>query len=176
MVVRERRIVVGVSQSLAGLAALRHAVREARHREAPLYAVRAWALPSHWRGPAATAWQRELRAEARRYVVEAFHAAGAGSSDLDVLVATPNGRADEVLVEAADHERDLLVLGGPGGRLGRWPGWIVRGCLATAACPVIVVPPPHVLRSTRRLTRRRLARELDGLGADTGPARGSPNR
>lgn len=78
MVERERRVVVGVSQSLAGLAALRYAVAEARRRNAPLYTVRAWALPSHWRGLAVDAWQRELREASHRYVVEAFDAALGG--------------------------------------------------------------------------------------------------
>jgi nucleotide-binding universal stress UspA family protein len=132
MVERERRVVVGVSQSLAGLAAVRCAVAEARRRDAPLYAVRAWALPSHWRGLAVDAWQHELREASRHYVAEAFEAAIGGLPDMDTFVAAPNGRADEVLTEAADREDDLLVLGARDGWLRRWPGWIARGCLRAA--------------------------------------------
>jgi hypothetical protein len=41
---RDARVVVGVSQSLTGLQALRYGVAEARRRQVPLHAVRAWRL------------------------------------------------------------------------------------------------------------------------------------
>lgn len=163
MVTRERRVVVGVSQSLAGLAALRYAVREARHRDAPLYAVRTWTLPSHWRGAAATVWQQELCVEACRYIVKAFDAGVGVAPDVNIVVAAPDGRPDQVLVETAGEEADLLVLGGRSGWRRRWPSWVVRGCLGAARCPVIVVPPPALARSNRWLSWRRLMHELDGL-------------
>ncbi|WP_433224368.1 hypothetical protein ACQP00_29365 [Dactylosporangium sp. CS-047395] len=133
---RERRVVVGVSQSLAGLAAPRYAVQEAQQRGAPLHAIRTWALPAHWHGPAVDAWRHEPRTEARRYIVETFDAAG--------------------------DESDLLIVGGRGGWRRRWPSWVVRRCLGAARCPVIVVPPPELARARRRLTRR-LNQDLEHL-------------
>ncbi|MET7399945.1 universal stress protein [Dactylosporangium sp. NPDC005572] len=146
-----RRIVVGVSQSLAGLAAIRYGLGEARRIGAPLYAVRAFAFPAHWRGPAVTEWQRELRAEAQRYVVDAFaSAAGGAPDDVEVLVAAPVGRADHVLLDLAGDD-DLLVLGAAG------RSWVVRACTRAARCPVVVVPQPEL---ARRRPYRMLRREL----------------
>ncbi|HTJ38512.1 MAG TPA: universal stress protein [Dactylosporangium sp.] len=162
MVERQRRVVVGVSQSLAGLAAIRYAIRAARERGTPLYALRTWALPAHWRGPAVDAWQYELSLEARRYVVGAFDAALGGPPDLDVFVAAPYGRADHVLTATADGEDDLLVLGGRGG-FWRRPSWIVRGCIGAARCPVIVVPPPAMASETGPLALRSLFRAVARL-------------
>ncbi|WP_238014919.1 universal stress protein [Dactylosporangium sp. AC04546] len=165
-----RRVVVGVSQSLAGLAAVRFALREARRCDAPLYAVRAWALPSHWHGPAVNAWRHELRAEARQYIAEAFDAAAGGPpGDVDVLAAVPDARADRALVDAADDERDLLVLGARSSWRRLWPSWVVRGCLSAARCPVIVVPPPALARIAGPWSRHRLAREATRATAGSTP-------
>ncbi|MEV4518280.1 universal stress protein [Dactylosporangium sp. NPDC049525] len=163
----ERSVVVGISQSLAGLAALRYALAEARHRKVPLCAVRAWPLPLSGRGPAVIQWQYELKSGAQRYVVDAFDAAvGGPPDDVEVRVVTPCGRADAVLLDLANGSGQLLVLGARTTRRWLWPSWVVRGCVRAARCPVIVVPPPDLVTiagSRRRF--RTLSREIERFTA-----------
>jgi nucleotide-binding universal stress UspA family protein len=95
-----RRVVVGVDDSPAGLAALRWAVRLARSRGAQLVAVRVWRLgmrrhgghrsPGSGRGHVVLAFpgaqERKLAANLTK---RAFRAAGGVPDDLDVIVETP---------------------------------------------------------------------------------------
>lgn len=163
---RRSRVVVGVSRSLAGLQALRYGVAESRHRQVPLYAIRAWRFQAPWIGPDLREWRTEIGAEARRYVYEAFDLAMGGiPADVDVAVVAPEGRADLLLTGYAGYPEDLLVLGSSG----RWRrNWLIRGCHRQAACPVTVVPPPEFARSggpavqTRRLLRE-AARLTDAI-------------
>jgi nucleotide-binding universal stress UspA family protein len=155
---RGGRVVVGVSQSPAGLQALRYAVAEARRRRVPLHAVRAWRFAVSWHGSDVQQWRSEIADEALRHVHDAFDAAMGGMpTDIEVIVAAPEGRSDTVLTDIAGDCRDLLVLGGSSGR--RWSSWLVRGCVRRAACLVTVVPPPDLARIgdfgalTRRLLR-----------------------
>jgi nucleotide-binding universal stress UspA family protein len=152
------KVVVGVSGSVAGLAALRFGVAEAGRRAVPLYAIRAWPFLRQWRGVSPVSLQRELAAEARRCIDEAFDAAmGGRPTDVEVLSAAPCGRTDLVLTDVADGGHDLLVIGG---RTGRRLGWIVRGCARNARCPVVVVPPPELARAAGGpLSVRHLLRE-----------------
>ncbi|MER8044678.1 universal stress protein [Streptomyces sp. NPDC094032] len=155
------RIVVGVSGSLASLAALRHATALARRDGAELLAVLAWEPPE---GEALAAripdraWARMWADEARARLTRAFE---------DGLGAIPDGPAVErrivrdapaaALCRAADRPGDLLVLGTTTGRglLGgprRRP--VLRAVTARAERPVLVVPGPVVRRGEARVLRR----------------------
>ncbi|GAB3844391.1 universal stress protein [Dactylosporangium cerinum] len=168
---RERdrpKVVVGISQSLSGLAALRFGLAEARRRDVRLYAVRAWPLPMDGRGPAVIQWQYELKDGAQRYVLDAFDAAvGGPPADVEVMVSTPCGRTDAVLLDLATHSEDLLVLGARTRHRWLWPSWVVRGCVRAAGCPVVVVPPPALatvpgVRRSIRMLSREVTRFADG--------------
>ncbi len=153
------KVVVGVSGSIAGLAALRFSVAEAARRAVPLYAIRAWPFLRQWHGVPAVGLQRELAAEARRCIDEAFDAAmGGRPTDVEVVAAAHCGRTDLVLTDVAGGGHDLLVIGG---RIGRRLGWVVRGCMRGARCPVVVVPPPELARAAGgRLSVRQVLREV----------------
>ena len=150
-------VIVGVSHSLPGLAALRFAVAEARRRGMPLHAVRAWPVPATTRAGSIVLWRDVLAVEAHRYVGEAFNSAFGGLPDgVDVTVVVSGGRADIALKEAACDDADLLVVGAPASRWGH--SRIVRGCTRGAPCPVIVVPPPELARALGWVSLRRLVR------------------
>lgn len=148
------RVVVGVDDSPAGLAALRWAVGFARSRGARLVAVRAWALglPRHGglrrcRGHSPvvlTFLGSEPSAAARRLTTRAFRAAaGDVPDDLDVTIQAPEGNPGPVLTRIASDSADVLVVGTtPGPRLRRAVhGSVSAYCTAHARCPVIVVTP-----------------------------------
>jgi nucleotide-binding universal stress UspA family protein len=164
---RDARVVVGVSQSLAGLQALRYGVTEARRRRVPLHAVRAWRFDMAWRGPDARRWRREMAQDALQSVGDAFKLALGGLPvDVDVNMLAAEGRTDQVLTEIAADPGDLIIVGGRGSR---WPSWPVRTCLHHAACPVVVVPPPEIARTARPATlARRLLRESERFTETTG--------
>jgi nucleotide-binding universal stress UspA family protein len=147
------RVVVGIDDSPAGLAALRWAVGFARSRGARLVAVRAWALglPRH-------GGLRQHRS--RTPVVIAFHGAEPGHAarsltkrvlreaapdalgDVDVTIETPEGNPGPVLTRLASGD-DVLVVGTtPGPSLKRAVhGSVSAYCAAHAHCPVTIVTP-----------------------------------
>lgn len=153
------RIVVGVSESLPGLQALRFAVAHARRRGLPLHAVRVWPIPPATRTGAGYVWRDDLAAETRRYVNDTFDAALGGlPDDVTITVAWCSGRVDIALKQAV-RDTDMLVLGAPASR---WcHSRVVRGCTRDARCPVIVVPPPELARALRWSSLRRLVREVN---------------
>jgi nucleotide-binding universal stress UspA family protein len=157
---RDARVVVGVSQSLAGLQALRYGVAEARRRQVPLHAVRAWRFDVAWRGPEVIRWRREIAQEALQYISDAFGSAMGGLPvDVDVNMLAAAGRSDQVLTEMTAHPEDLLVVGG---RSSRWPSRLVRTCMRHSACPVVMVPPPEIARAARpAILARRLLPETE---------------
>lgn len=137
---------------------MRFSVSETSRRDASLYAVRAWQFRPPWTGPDVRRCREQLAFEARRYVVDAFDAAMGGvPTTVDVAIVVPDGRVDLALARIAADRRDLLVLGGRGGRR---PSWIVRGCLGNVACPIVVVPPPPLARAGRHTSLRRLWRDI----------------
>jgi nucleotide-binding universal stress UspA family protein len=155
------RVVVGVDESLAGLAAVRFAVAQARCLDVVVHAVRAWVFTPPWQHPSNRRWRSEIAGEADRCVQAAFAAATGGPpADVTVQAAVREGVAGQVLVDYADREDDLLVVGGRGyaGRLASIGGPVARYCLRHARCPVVVVPPP---RRPRAASGRRLSREVD---------------
>ncbi len=165
------RVIVGVSDSLAGLAALRRAVDQARRLEARLHAVRVLPIPAGARRLTGYDW-RETEYEGQAYIRRAFEAALGGTPpDLTVEMVTLLGRPARVLADYAYQDTDLLVVGldthRPLRRLFRRP--VARACLARAACPVLAVPPQELARSrsTRALARqlrREVRREVERSG------------
>jgi nucleotide-binding universal stress UspA family protein len=152
------RVVVGISASLSGLAALRFAVAESRRRGlTEVVAVRAWPDPQPGRRP--PPWADELRQASVAVINTAVAAAFlAPPTDLTVATRMPRGRPGPVLVDLVD-EHDLIVVGTR--RLRRLGIGVARYCVRHAPCPVIVVPPPTLATPalTRRFTRT-LDREL----------------
>jgi nucleotide-binding universal stress UspA family protein len=117
------RVIVGVDDSPGGLAALRWAVGLARSANAPLVAVRAWALglPRHGglrrhgggRGHVVLTFRGDMpRQVAAKLVSEAFGTAVGGiPGDIDVTIKTPEGNPGPVLTHFASASGDVLVVG-----------------------------------------------------------------
>jgi nucleotide-binding universal stress UspA family protein len=149
------RVVVGIDDSPAGLAALQCAVRLARSRAARLVAVRAWALglPRHGglrryrdHTPVVIAFHgTEPRHAARSLIKRVLREAApdALGGDVDVTIETPEGNPGPVLTEIASGNDDVLVVGTtPGPSLKRAVhGSVSAYCTAHAHCPVTVVTP-----------------------------------
>jgi nucleotide-binding universal stress UspA family protein len=146
------RVIVGLDDSAAGLAALRCAVNQARWRSAELVAVRAWALglPRHG--------GRRRRDNGRRHIVlrfdgsqqrataadlarRAFDAAGGLPRDVAVRIETPEGDPGAVLTGLARQDGDLLVVGTGHGHLVKRVvhGSVSRYCARRCRCQVLVV-------------------------------------
>ncbi|MEU6881442.1 universal stress protein [Streptomyces sp. NPDC046712] len=171
-----RRIVVGVSGSLASLAALRHATALARREEAELLAVLAWEPPEgealFARAPD-RAWERMWGEAARLRLDRAFEEAlGAVPGDLRVVRRVVRDAPVAALCAAAVLSGDLLVLGRSSGRgrLGRWrPRPVLRSVLRSVLhrgrCPVLIVPGPVLLPGEARALRRSAENPVpDGAG------------
>jgi nucleotide-binding universal stress UspA family protein len=174
---RVNRIVVGVTGSLANLAALHAAVAHARRCDAPLVAVRAW-LPvggeiAYSRGPCPPllqVWRQQARNELALAFVDAF---GGLPTDLAIDCITIRGEAGSGLVAAADDPDDLLVVGA--GRRGRRAGMrfgsVARHCFAHARCPVLAVPPPEMIRELRQSRLSRSAEKAERFEEAASPHR-----
>jgi nucleotide-binding universal stress UspA family protein len=153
------RVVVGVDLSLASLAALRWAAREAWLREAQLQVVRAcehggrWFAPyaSRSRGPARD-WDR---AAAAAGLADAMRTVLGPAPPIAVTVEVAEGLAARVLLDRAAGA-ELLVLGGTVGEGQDVIGPVARACLRNPPCPVVVVStkmtdiPPAAVRLGRR--------------------------
>ncbi|MER5941150.1 universal stress protein [Streptomyces sp. NPDC001928] len=164
------RVVVGVSGSLGSLAALARGAEEARRRGAELWPVLAWQPPggdlAARRGPGASLltdeWQRLARERLVGVLKDALGDTGPGVW-MYALVA--QGSAGLALVEVADREDDILVVGA--GRRSLWHRAccrsVTRYCLAHATCPVLAVPPSPLESELAAVHRRNVWR----LGLDT---------
>jgi nucleotide-binding universal stress UspA family protein len=148
------RVVVGIDDSPAGLAALRWAIGFARARGARLVAVRAWALglPRHGglrrqgsRIPVVITFHgTEPGCIARKLAERAFRSVeGDVPDDIDVTIETPEGNPGPLLTQIASSSDDVLVVGTrPGPSVKRAVHGSVSGyCTAHAHCPVTVVRP-----------------------------------
>lgn len=147
------RVIVGVDDSAAGLAALREAVTLARAHHVPLVAVRAWALglPRHG--------GRRFKHLVHRHVILYFSGAeqhvacleltrqafkralGSLPADVDLVMETPAGDPGIALTSMARRPGDLLVLGSsrrPSLR-GLVHGSLSGYCQRHARCPLVVV-------------------------------------
>jgi nucleotide-binding universal stress UspA family protein len=142
-------IVVGISESAAGAAALDWALEQAACRQVPLVAVRAWDIPAY--GPyysvgsalRSTSPDFELTELeiARNALAQALQRVPAAAQVEATAVAT-RGRPPEVLVAAAE-QTELLVLGTRGvGALSRVVhlGSVTSSVLHHAHGPVAVIP------------------------------------
>ncbi|MFF5480558.1 universal stress protein [Streptomyces sp. NPDC012935] len=171
------RVVVGVSGSVGSLTALRRAADEARQRGAQLWPVLAWQPPggdpAARRGPGVSLvhgeWQRLARERLVAVLSDVFGEAGPGVW-MYALVA--HGTAGQALVEIADREDDILVVGA--GRRSRWHRAcgrsVTRYCLAHATCPVLAVPPSALeteLAAVHRRNAWRLRLDTRHLARDT---------
>jgi len=148
------RVLVGVDDCPAGLAAAAAATRLARSSGAPLVAVRAWALglPRHG--------GRRMRHLSHPHVVISFsgveqHAAasvltrqvfaaavGGIPADVPVTIQTPESDPAVALVSLATEPGDVIVVGK---RRGHPVSRVIHGsvskyCSRHARCPVLVVP------------------------------------
>jgi nucleotide-binding universal stress UspA family protein len=161
------RVIVGVSDSLAGLRALRLAVSEARRRDAVLHAVRAFDFDSSARFPDHQAYQ-DRKAAATDDLVQAFAKAMGGiPGDLEIVQTIALGRPGSVLVTRAHHDGDLLIVGSSQRRW--WRRWfrrsVTRYCVARATCPVLAVPPDAFARVAGRVSlAKTIGRDLSTLG------------
>jgi nucleotide-binding universal stress UspA family protein len=148
------RVIVGVDDSAAGLAAIAAAMELARSHHAQLVAVRAWALglPRHG--------GRRLRHLAHPHVVLSFSGAeqreaatvlirrtfraavGRLPADAGIAIETPDSDPAVALVSVASQPGDVIVVGTGGGQLLRHlvHGSVSRYCTRHARCPVVVVP------------------------------------
>ena len=154
------RVFVGISESLAGLQALRFAVAEARRRQATLHVVRAWRYVAPWSGYDPQTSRVDLADAANATLLRSFETAmGAVPQDLTVVLVTVEARAGQALVAAADSADDLLVLGAFTRRW-RLVRSVVRYCVRRAACPVVVVPAPPLARRGTRALHRQLHRSV----------------
>ncbi|MFD8569099.1 universal stress protein [Streptomyces sp. NPDC057694] len=161
---RTLRVVVGVNGEPGSRTALRRAAAEARHRRAELWPVLAWSSPCGGfgarSGPTvplpAEDWQDLARGTLLGTLAEVFPD-GPGTGVHALLAQGSPGR---VLVDTADREDDLLVVGaGHRGTLHRLlqPS-VSRYCLARAHCPVLAVPPSPLEAELAAAHRRNLWR------------------
>lgn len=158
------RVIVGVHDCLAGLQAVRCAVVEARRRNAMLCAVRAWTVPYAGQSVGLRSWRQELVDEAALIVYGAFATALGGlPADVEVQVLAPEGGASRCLVDLADRDDDLLIVGDcqRHGLRRAWSRSVARYCTRHAICPVLVVPPPALARVARHDLTREAQRFID---------------
>ncbi|HTT52631.1 MAG TPA: universal stress protein [Streptosporangiaceae bacterium] len=143
-----RRIIIGANGSPGSIRALRYAEDLAYFSHAMLVPVIAWTPPggelAERRAPSSEL--RRAWAEAARHRLRAALAAAWGSGlpdGLNVRAIIARGEPGPVLVDEADSDGDLLVLGT--GRRGLRSclvsGRVTRYCLRHAECPVLAVPP-----------------------------------
>ena len=149
------RVVVGFAPTPAGYQALRYGVEQATARRAPLVVVRAVRVePFEWSADTRIHTMVAVTAQ----VATAFgEAMGGVPSGLEARVVVDPGRADKALGAVATQPDDLLVLGACT-RHRLWAlvhGILLRRCLRTVSCPIVVVPPPAMARegSAGRLGR-----------------------
>lgn len=160
--IHESRVIVGTQDSVAGLQALRRGIDEARRRGATVHLVRAVNAPA--RNPGGALWHTQWAVWAAEYAQLALVTALGGiPRDVEVRTVVLEGPAGPALVDFADRDDDLLVVGDaqrPGLRR-PWSGRVGRYCVRRAACPVMVVPPPALSRVDGRDLDRELQRLVD---------------
>jgi len=143
-------VVVGVDDSLSGLAALRAAVSEARRRGMPVHAVRArtTGLVGVDLGLMNTAFLTAL---------------GTYPTDIEIRQTVSVLTIEDALCRAAADPRSLIVVGcsGKGPWHALWSGSVVRGLMRRSRCPVLAVPVPEMSRSVRHAHRWRSRSQWD---------------
>lgn len=142
------RVVVGVSGSVANLAALHVATSLAREANVPLVAVLAW-VPvggelAYRRAPCPlllNVWEQAARERLRVAFEDAF---GGLPDRVRVEHVVIRAAAGPALVRLADRPEDLLVVGA--GRPMPWLHGVSRYCVRHASCPVVAAEPPAMIR------------------------------
>ncbi|MGI5352474.1 universal stress protein [Streptomyces sp. CA-250714] len=171
---QQGRLIVGVSGSLASLAALRAAAREARSSGRPLLAVLAWEPPEGEAGYMlrpdriwAENWRREAAARLDRAFDEAFGGDPPGVTAVERRLV--RDRPWRALCRTACRPDDRLIIGTRVARRGLFHyGGTRRRVPARATCPVLTVPAPHFPAYLR--TRLRHATPADFVPKGTGGA------
>jgi nucleotide-binding universal stress UspA family protein len=139
----QRRIVVGVDGFESSKAALRWAIRQAKLTGAVVEAITAWHVPvgTGWI-PAAD--MPDYQEDAFAVLAEAVDEMAAVNPEVQIYPRVVEGRAGQILVDAADGA-DLLVVGsvGHGGLAGTLLGSVGQYCAHNAACPVVIMRGKH---------------------------------
>ena len=140
---RQQPVVVGVKWSAASLAALRWAAAEARLRRTTLRVVHAWE-------PAARAAfyailddlpaSEQERRRAEDNLTAVMRAAFGAEPPADVTAEVAEGMAERVLA-LRSRDAGLLVLGAAAdaGMAGRPAGPVIRACMRSARCPLVII-------------------------------------
>lgn len=138
------RVIVGVDDTLTGLAALRTAVAEARRRGVPLHALRA-------RTTGIPCIDKDL--------IDATFITALGGRPWDVEIHTEvvDATIRSAIADSATHPGDLIVVGNSGRGMWHafWSGSVSRSCLREACCAVLAVPAPELARTAHRHHRWR---------------------
>jgi nucleotide-binding universal stress UspA family protein len=139
----KRRIVVGVDGFESSKAALRWAIRQAKLTGAEVEAITAWHIP------VGTGWvptpdMPDYQDDAFAVLTEALNEMSAVDPDVQVCPRVVEGRAGQVLVDAADGG-DLLVVGSRGhrGLAEALLGSVGQYCANNASCPVVIMRGKH---------------------------------
>jgi nucleotide-binding universal stress UspA family protein len=142
------RLVVGASGTPGSLCALRYALSLAHRHDVPLVAVHAWVPPggdlAERRFPIPELRRVWAEAAGERLGEALATACGDAPTGLDITRVIIRGDPGPSLVQVADSDGDVLVVGA--GRRGlmfrMWHGQVSRYCLSHARCPVLAVPHP----------------------------------
>ncbi len=139
----QHRIVVGVDGFESSKAALRWAIRQAKLTGAVVEAVTAWHVPVGT-GWVPTADMPDYQEDAYTVLAEAVDEMCTVDPDVQVCPRVAEGRAGQVLVNAADGA-DLLVVGSRGhrGLAEALLGSVGQYCANNASCPVVIMRGKH---------------------------------
>lgn len=148
---RQQRIVVGVKWSAASLGALRWAAAEARLRHTTLHVVHAWEPAVHaafyaiLSDPPASG---EERHHAEENLTAIMRAAFGVEPPADITAEVAEGMAERVLAHRS-RDASLLVLGASAdaGMAGRPAGPVIRACMRSAPCPLVIITAPAGARA-----------------------------
>lgn len=140
------RVVVGIDDAPASLAALRLAAHEAGYRGTSVLALHVWHYPATW-GVAwsfTPVWPEDgapdpsMMAELQKTVDDVLaERAAAGEAYVAITADVVRGESVSALHEAADGA-SLLVLGAR--HHNRFVGSVSLACTAHSTCPVLIVP------------------------------------
>lgn len=144
--VAEQLIVVGVKRSAASVAALRWAAGEARLRRATLQVVHAWESVA---GRASYAIlddspaSGQERQRAQDQLDAIVRAAFIGEVPGGIKTEVVEGMAERILARCS-RNASLLVLGATAdaGVTPRPAGPVIRACMRSARCPLVIITAP----------------------------------